>query len=510
LNIFHAHAVVTAQLRRRLWRLNTNGNCAQDDMEEASTNCKKIAQNNMDIQADERQSPYASLVQLMRTSSSRNHSGWVSLILVLAMLGSACTRRDAALEQLPDLSTVRANLAFTCVHEADHLPALDPQADSFFRYARYLQKRNGPKDFNDIARYYRIAAAYGHYRANQNLQLLISQGLADSPEGPKEVVDLAAQLIKEGVPGGYYDIGHYLEVGYGLKQDSEMSLRYMRTAADLGSPEAQDYIGDLLSPHDKAPEISRTMRRCAADQGYGSAANKLGINLKNNGLYMDAGKAFQQAVRAGDSQAASFLEDGFKGPPQSDRLNYMSFPNDPERSRRYKLVRDFLDRNDGRNPKVPDVDQIAPLPPATLPAWDGKFQWEKEQAAAVPPTKPPEELIEQLSKEKNLDPATGLALGKPEHTSQAEQRERPTSAALRLPVGTVACTGDPCPEDGIWRADLADGMVADVERSFEKGALLPALTVYQARAFASLDQWMGIRQQTIQVNWCLVGYIKES
>ena len=34
-----------------------------------------------------------------------------------------------------------------------------PDADKLFVYARYLQKQSGPKDFADIMRYYRIAAA---------------------------------------------------------------------------------------------------------------------------------------------------------------------------------------------------------------------------------------------------------------------------------------------------------------------------------------------------------------
>lgn len=71
---------------------------------------------------------------------------------------------------LPDMSDVRANLALTCVHESEHLPPLDPRADQLFQYGRYLQKIDGPKDFDEIVRYYRIAAAYGHYKANTNAQ----------------------------------------------------------------------------------------------------------------------------------------------------------------------------------------------------------------------------------------------------------------------------------------------------------------------------------------------------
>jgi uncharacterized protein len=335
-----------------------------------------------------------------------------TLILLLASLVCACTHKENPLASLPDMSAVRANLAFTCMHEADHLPPLDADADRLFEYGRYLQKLDGEKSFNEVARYYRIAAAYGHYKANHNLQLLVSQGLADSPDAPKETVDLAVQLVNQGVPGGYYDIAHYLELGYGLKQDAEMSLRYMRKAADLGNPDAQYYVGQKLAPIDIAPAIAKQMWHCAADQGNGVAAMTLGVDLKTDKLYPAAVEAFQQGVRSGDTLAASFLEDAFNDPSPSDQLNYLALPHDPERSRRYKLIGKFIDDNDGRNPKVPDIDKIVPLPPAKLPPWDGTFQWEKDQAAAVPPQKPSEELIERMSKDKHLDPATGLPLVK--------------------------------------------------------------------------------------------------
>lgn len=325
----------------------------------------------------------------------------------LFMLLGACTPKENPLASLPDMSAVRANLAFTCVHETDHLPALDAQADALFGYGRKLQKQNGPKDFNAVARYYRIAAAHGHYKASQSLQRLVSQGLADSPDAPKETVDLAVQLVHQGVPGGYYDIGHYLEIGYGLKQDNEMALRYFRKAADLGSPEAQYYVADVLSPRDRAPDISRQMAQCATDQGYGKAASYLGIDLMTDEIYPEAVQAFQKGVEAGNSQSASFLKNGFKAEP-SNALYYMGLDKDPERSRRYHLIWEFIIGNDGRNPKIPDIDQIVPLPPAKLPPWDGTFQWQKEQDAATPPEKPSEELVERLAREKNLDPATGL------------------------------------------------------------------------------------------------------
>ncbi|PFH19414.1 SEL1-like repeat protein [Burkholderia sp. JKS000303] len=341
--------------------------------------------------------------------------------LLISCLLAACSKSEKAMHPLPDVRAVRPNLAFTCTHEAEHLPPLDPEADKLFLYGRYLRNNEGKKDFSDIARYYRIAAAYDHYKANQSLQSLISQGLANSPDGPTEAVDLAIQLIKQGVPGGYYDIGHYLETGYGLKPDGEASLRYLRKAADLGNPEAQAYVAEQLAPHDRAPDIARQMRQCAADQGYGDAANTLGVFLQDRSDYAAAIKAFQQGVSAGDSLSASVLRDGFKGPPSSNQLDYLDLPNDPERSRRYDLIGKFLDANDGRRPKVPDIDKIVPLPPAKLPPWDGTFQWKKEQDAATPPAKPSDELITGMARARHLDPSTGLPVpGTANKTSPAE------------------------------------------------------------------------------------------
>lgn len=139
-----------------------------------------------------------------------------AIIIGLALVACACSKKEMPGTALPDMSAVRTNLAFICTHQADHLPPLDPQAEGLFLYARFLEKQDGTKDFNEVARYYRIAAAHGHYKANQNLLSLISDGLADSPDAPKETVALAVRLIQQGIPSGYYDIGHYLETGYGL------------------------------------------------------------------------------------------------------------------------------------------------------------------------------------------------------------------------------------------------------------------------------------------------------
>jgi hypothetical protein len=389
---------------------------------------------------------------------------------------------------VPDLASVRTNLVFDCTHEAARLPHLDPEADEIFRYARHLEKRSGPKDFDEVARYYRIAAAHGHYKANNNLQQLVSHGLARSPLAQKESIDLAAQLIDAGVPSGYYDIGYYLNLGYGLKQDREMALRYFRKAADLGNAHAQAYVAGLLEPLDKAPDIARKMRRCAADQGHRDAALILGIDLRGDGLYAEAVIAFQKGVASGESVSALVLEYGFKPVPPED-MDYLALPPDPERSRRYEQIGKFLDRYDGQNPKLPDIDNIVPLPPAKLPPWDGTFQWQKEQEAAEPPPKPSDEFIHRLCKAKNLDPATGLPIPPPP----------------RAALGTLAATGEPCPESGKW---CATGFSHRWEATqvFRKGKPMPPLVLTRHRIFDWLDDVLGVRYVELPVTWKLTAY----
>ena len=432
----------------------------------------------------------------------------VLVAISVVCLLTACSKNESAMNPLPDVSAVRLNLAFTCSHEADHLPLLDPEADKLFQYARFLEKREGPKDFNDVARYYRIAAAFGHYKANHNLQILVSSGMASSPDPEKESVDLAEQLIKAGVPSGYYDIGHYLLNGYGVQRDDEAARRYIRKAADLGNAEAQYYVGDILAPDNMAPDIAYAMFQCAADQGYGKAANNLGIIEAIKQRYPSALRAFQQAAAAGDRQGALSLEDGFKGPPTNDRLNYIGVTSDPERVRRYSVIGKFIDANDGRNPKIPDIDKIVPLPPAKLPPWDGTFQWQKEQDASAPPQKPSDEVIDQMAKAKHLDPATGLPLAN--LVEKASQADQSANIAARLPLGTVAHTGQQCPEDGVWCAKLDVGQIGDAKRRFLKGESLPSVVVHEPRRLAVLDSMMGTRQHMAPVAWELVAYLDQA
>ena len=344
--------------------------------------------------------------------SNRLGLGRLLLAFVSYLLITACSEKDEPMPESASVDFAYSSLEFKCVHESDSLPVLNQDVDILYRYGLYLEKRKGQKDYNEIARYYRLAAAHDHYKAATNLQYLLSTGQAHSPGSSKETIDLAEYYVGRGIPGAYYDMAHYLELGYGVKQDVAASRAYFRRAADLGNPDAQYYVGRLLSYVPNAAEIMLAMYKCAMEQGHKLAGRNYSSYSKVTGHYQQSLQGYQTAIRNGDANSASRMANAFEGPPASDELYYLALERDAERVERYRKINLFLRRHEHLGAKIPDLDDIVPLPPATLPEWDGTFQWKRERDSAVPVI-PSAELIEKLSTEKGLDPATGLPLPNP-------------------------------------------------------------------------------------------------
>ncbi|MCP1291108.1 sel1 repeat family protein [Chromobacterium sp. S0633] len=343
----------------------------------------------------------------------------VKMLYALSLLGAlaACGAKERS---VPDLKAVEAKLAFNCAYEKDHLPALVPEAEQLYRYARWLQKnqieKEDPLRFPEMERYYRIATAHGHYKANLDLRDMIGRGTARSEDPVKETLDLTQELIDRGIPGGYYDMGRYLKAGYGVKQDEELANRYYRKAADLGSPEAQYLVGDKLTGLTNAQPgpfaIGNQMKKCAAEQGHAKAALEYGTQLRFEKKFNEAVQFLQLGVKWGDSTAALNLSDGFGLiTEENKKWGDLGLKQDDERQRRYLIIMGVLSDYSYAHPKVPELDEIVPLPPAPLPAWDGKLKWLEAFKANVPPEKPSEALMSQLAAAKGLDPKTGRPLG---------------------------------------------------------------------------------------------------
>ncbi|MGF6142005.1 SEL1-like repeat protein [Pseudomonas laurylsulfatiphila] len=423
----------------------------------------------------------------------------LAMTLLSSVLLGACTLDARVTKATMDpLTGIKADLAFTCAHE--QIPEASADADVLFQYARWLQKNNQLKQDKtvdvEIERLYRIAAENGHYKANINLQNGAMRGRFQLRGD--EHLRLSQQLIDAGVATGYFFVGIFLQQGSaGLKQDPEMALRYYRKAADQGSAEAQYYVGDKLAPSDIAPDVARQMRRCAAEQGHGKAADMLSLYLRDEQKYSEAIEVLQMGVAGGSSNAASRLSKGFLNPSPSDELYYLDQQEDLERADRYKKISKLLYGYSYANPKVPEINEILPLPPAKLPAWDGKLQWLEARLANVPPEKPSPALIKKLVEAKVLDPATG--------------RPIPGSPAFSDTnfLGLTCLSGNPCPQTGYWKFHWSGRghyllMQRNDARHFERGEIMPTALVsfYRPRIWPLSDKYT---ERQYEVSWGLLG-----
>ncbi|WP_219724033.1 SEL1-like repeat protein, partial [Klebsiella pneumoniae] len=380
----------------------------------------------------------------------------------------------------------------------------------------------------EIARLYRIAAENGHYKASINLQNGALRGRFSLSS--TELLRLSQQLIDAKVAAGYYFIAIFLEQGAaGLAKDPEMALRYYRKAADEGNPQAQAYVGKKLAPADMAPDISRQMRRCSAEQGEGRAANALGNSLAVDKKYQEAVEAFQLGVAAGDSGSASFLEHGFAGPELTDRLYYLALEKDPERARRYEQIGAVLAKYSWAQPVVPEINDIVPLPPAgdsgsasflehgfagpeltdrlyylalekdperarryeQIGAVLAKYSWaqpvvpEINDIVPLPPAPLPEwdgKLKWLEEREANIPPPAPDAtliekLAKAKQLNPATGRPLPTSPDFEKDsVARLQCrSGEPCPQSGYWQPAWRprEGMSEHAIRYFREGDIMP-------------------------------------
>ena len=407
---------------------------------------------------------------------------------------------------VPDLPNVQANLAFTCIHEDNVIPERDPEADQLYIHARWLKKGNllkkEPLVYPKIERLIRISTAYGHDKANLELRQMIGKGTAKSTDIVKETLDLTQDLIDRGIPGGFYDMGRYLEIGYGVKQDQDLALKYYRKSADLGSPEGQFVVGEKLDAVDVAMEIGRKMLKCAVEQGHGKAGLSLGIGFQIFKLYPEALQAFQLGAKAGDPIAALAMEKGFNGPSLTNEAEYLGQQKDEERVRRYEAIGHLLSAYSYLNPKVPEIDQIVPLPPAKLPEWDGSFQWLKTHEANVPPPMPTEERIREMAAAKGLDPETGRPL--PSKHAEAPAPEPVKVAAPSIPLGTVLPSGTRCPQSGFWQCAVAHALGGE-RRFVTAGETLPSVLVPVERSW--VQKLKGAPQNELaETAWTLVAY----
>ena len=328
-------------------------------------------------------------------------------------------QRKTQMAQLEQL----AALEFTCKKE--ELPPLSEETQQLYNYALYHDLHNmwtgekGDEVWNGLARYYRIAAANGDYKANVRLQYLLKSGRISSDMPQTEVHNLNEELAKQLPATAYYNLYGYLDVGYGVRTEKDGKYAYLRKAADLGSREAQYVIAEMLADIEDSEEtqeafkyrleLVKQLRTCASEQGLGDASSNLGSSFKLAKKYLEAVKSYHQGVKNGDSVSALVLSYGFDRKKIKDTLSFLDVPPDDERAKRYSVIRSYLSRYDYLHPKVPDLDEIVPLPPAKLPEWDGKIAFQRWYEGEAPP-KPSETLMLKLANQAGLRVDNGLDL----------------------------------------------------------------------------------------------------
>ena len=328
-------------------------------------------------------------------------------------------QRKTQMAQLEQL----AALEFTCKKE--ELPPLSEETQQLYNYALYHDLHNmwtgnkGDEVWNGLARYYRIAAANGDYKANVRLQYLLNTGRISTDMPQTEVHNLNEELAKQLPATAYYNLYGYLDVGYGVRTEEGGKYAYLRKAADLGSREAQYTVAEMLADIEDSEETQEAFKfrlnlveqlwACASEQGLGEASGNLGSFLRLDKRYDEALKVSHQGVKNGDSISALVLSHAFESEVQADNLNFLDVSPDDERVKRYHMISSYLSRYDYLQPKVPDLDEIVPLPPAKLPKWDGKIAFQRWYEGEAPP-KPSEALMQKLANQAGLRVDNGLDL----------------------------------------------------------------------------------------------------
>ena len=363
---------------------------------------------------------------------------------------------------------------FTCRHETDAAPAIDPEADAWNAEALYLTRPTlwpHEQNWKKARLLWTKAAEKNHWNAMMNLVELLQQTRG---EGNFQVMDstyLATQLTEDamalGIPSAFAKMGDYhLKGADGIPRNAGRAWAFWAMAADMGNPQALTQIGrSLIATQDNPEEhawrnksIGLQMLACAASQSDGEAGFQLGLALagENNrtpGERHGAILALQNAVRFGSSHAARLL-----GSFDQETLAARNLV-DQERAARYmQFAAVLLHHPDLR---FPNIDKVIPLPPARLPAWDGTADSLTTAAQPVRLKYPDEPLA--------LPPRIFVReISRPAHATS------PTANA-----------GKACPTTGIWypqpTADHPEARVIDPylhQRFIKAGAVMPDATTW--------------------------------
>ncbi|MDD5053657.1 MAG: DUF6396 domain-containing protein [Sulfuricurvum sp.] len=296
-------------------------------------------------------------------------------LVLLTLLGvSGCANQGDRMNSSIEKELAK-NLHMTCVTESESHPALDPQADEWFKKARRIQKGEETGTQEEVIKLYEQAIERKHWKAYTNLASIYLNG-----DGVKRDTSKGIKILEAGMKLNYARcyamMAKCLASGRGVRADEKASWVYRRRAAELGDSGAQFAVGEKIFSLGYIAE-GVDMMKCADKQDDFIAAHELGYyySIGTSATPFDQQKAlyyFQRATRLGYYKAASYLRYAFDG-------GEMKLEKDHERANRYRTVMRFIEHYNRQDiyPVITNLDAIVPLPPAPLPKWDGKIEIEK-------------------------------------------------------------------------------------------------------------------------------------
>ncbi|MFO1920717.1 tetratricopeptide repeat protein [Pseudomonas aeruginosa] len=266
---------------------------------------------------------------------------------------------------------------FVCVNEKDHLPPLDPQADTWYREAVALAKPDTLRPWGRIVDLYSKAVERGHWKAMHNLANLYRTGWSGGVEkDTQKALDLYQKMIDLEVPQGFYDMGAMIGNRAGVKNPATDGLTFLDKAASLGNPPALTELGKLYIYVAKKKDLGLAYTHCAASQGYAPANYELGAYykiVKHN--FPKALVYYQASVSQGGKSAAFFLSRvfGSETPPASA----MWYAPDEKLQEAYYSIYKKLEADPDL--RFPHLIEDHPLPPHPTQGYDAdRPDWKPE------------------------------------------------------------------------------------------------------------------------------------
>jgi hypothetical protein len=328
----------------------------------------------------------------MRKSSTPRVELQLFLTLIFLTL-TGCKMTSATEQVRPRDQTLRLfepHMAdFVCQIEAQTVPPIDAQADEWFREAQALQApdRLVEPDYSRVVQLTRLAAERRHWKAMLNLATLYLEE-RDPQHGVDDAVKLVEDGMRLGIPAAYDRMGTYFANGTGVNTDHTRAYAFWQKAAVMGNPQAMAFLAEKMRAGKDGAipgywaniPVATKMLECSLAQGFGPAADPLHyiyqkprakdgtvIGQMNSETKSRAVNVLHEGVKLGCGDCASNLEIEFSRP--FDLAEMIAPFIDKARGERYRVFAKELSFNPFN--RFPNLDKVLPLPPATLPPWNG-------------------------------------------------------------------------------------------------------------------------------------------